>query len=178
MWQISNCCFLAGIALVSALSICGAFQQVSPSRTPEQRLSSDFHFCGSKSASIATCKERLQAALMNYSDKGHAPLNRHVEDLAGILSGVLSRQPLNLDSELRFSTVVLEVLHGADLPAPAISKSLTNAKDALAASNISDADRSSVIGSLTVLSQDVRGPEDEGAQITPRLPQNLPNRKN
>ena len=177
MRQISNCCVLAGITLACALGVSGSFQQASPSRTPEQILSSEIHLCASKSASIVSCKERLKTTLMTYSDKHHAPLSRHVEHFAGILSDVLSRQTLKSDSELRLSTAILEILHGADSPASAISKNLTNAKQALAVSNIPDADRSSVIGSLTVISQDIRGPEDEGAQIAPRLPPNLPNRK-
>jgi hypothetical protein len=171
MWRISNCfVVLATVALAFALPSSGSSQEPSPTRAPEQILGSDLHFCASKSASIASCKERLQTALTSYSDKHHAPLNRHAESLAGILSDVLSRQPLRVESELRLSSAILEILKGADSPASAISKSLTNAKQALAASNIRDADRSSVIGSLTVLSQDVRGPEDEGAQIAPSLP--------
>ena len=127
-------------------------------------LHSDLEFCQAALTTQASCGERLTKDIRMRADRAHRPLDRHIEDLSRALATALVGRRLSPVSTSQLAGAILEILDSAEMPASKVSEKLQEAKAALDRGGVPEESRNSVTGALLVVSQDVRGPEDNRAQ--------------
>jgi len=98
------------------------------------------------------------------ADPAHRPLDRHIEELSRALAAALVGRRLSPANTSQIADAIFEILNSAEIPASKVSEKLQQAKAALDRSGVPEENRNSVTGALLLVSQDVRGPEDNGAQ--------------
>lgn len=141
--------------------------QSPKSASPEGGLRSEIHSCENVLSSATSCKLQLQVALKALLNPQNKVMDRHLDDLASSSSTVVNGRKLSPNVETQLVSTIVAVVRDSDLASAAVLGKLRDLKSMLASTDVPESNRTKLIGSLTVVSQDVRGPEDEGAQILP-----------
>lgn len=161
---------VAVIAMLYSTHVLSASTGMHTATSAQNTLSTDIMSCSSRTLPIEVCQEKLIANIKSQADKTREPLDRNVRHLAATLSNALAERKLGLDRASRLARGILAILQGGDLSAAAFSDRLAEVGSELRDDGVTEKDRSSVVGALLIVGQDIRGPQDTGAQNRRRMP--------
>ena len=116
-------------------------------------------------APIAAIATRVTDDILALAEKDAQPSRQTALDFSVELTRALAGKAAPQSKVQAVDAAILEVLQSSGVPSARFHSGLDHFRDALIGLNVTPAEARSAVNRLTILAQEIRGPEDTGLKL-------------